>query len=113
MSDQIFSWCVDLDSYSDSQKFTTISTKYGDGYEQNTSVGINNRAGEWSVSKTAVSAEIQQIKLFLDTHKGADSFLWDVPLGSQVRVKASEYSLSKLGGDVWKITTTFTQVFYP
>ncbi len=44
---------------------------------------------------------------------GATSFLWDSPLDGEVRVKAGDYQPVCLGGDTWRITTTFTQVFYP
>ena len=54
-----------------------------------------------------------QIKAFFDAHKGANSFLWDSPLDGQVRVKAGDYQPTCMGGDVWRISTTFTQVFQP
>ncbi|EPK5973051.1 phage tail protein, partial [Acinetobacter baumannii] len=63
--------------------------------------------------RTAKKAEILEIKAFFDKHKGANSFLWDSPLDGEVRVKAGDYQPVCLGGDTWRITTTFTQVFYP
>ena len=113
MSNLTFGWCVDLNGSSGGAKFSTVEAKYGDGYSQATSVGINNRTQEWSVSRTALKAEITAIKNFLDARKGADSFLWDSPFDGVIRVKASEYQLSPLGGLVWKISTTFSQVFNP
>ncbi|MFU8927580.1 phage tail protein [Acinetobacter puyangensis] len=114
MSNQKFEWCVDLSDYSGTQSFNVLSSKFGDGYEQNVSVGINNRSGTWQISKTGKKALIQEIKTFFDAHKGADSFLWDSPLEGEVRVKTgTEYTPVKIGGDIWKISTTFTQVFYP
>ena len=113
MSNRKFTWCTDLDGNSNTQNFNVLTSKFGDGYEQNISVGINNRSGTWQYTKTGKKAEIQEIKAFFDAHKGADSFLWDSPLDGEVRVKTGEYNPVCLGGDVWRISTTFTQVFYP
>ncbi|EMR5883188.1 phage tail protein, partial [Acinetobacter baumannii] len=100
MSDLKFTFECDLDGNSNTQRFNTLSSKFGDGYEQNIAVGINNRAGEWTYQRTAYKAEIMQIKAFFDQHKGADSFLWDSPLDGEVRVKTSpEYQPRQIGGD--------------
>ena len=113
MSNQKFTWCQDLEGNSQASSFNTLSSKFGDGYEQNISIGINNRSGTWQFSKTGKKALILEIKAFFDAHKGADSFLWDSPLDGEVRVKAGEYNPVCLGGDTWRISTTFTQAFYP
>ena len=113
MSNLKFAWCQDLESNSQSSAFNVLSSKFGDGYEQNISVGINNRKGQWTYTRTAQKAEIQEIKAFFDAHKGADSFLWDSPLDGEVRVVAGDYMPVSLGGDVWSISTTFTQDFKP
>ena len=113
MSNRKFTHCQDLESNSQESAFNTLSSKFGDGYEQNISVGINNRSGQWSYSRTAKKAEILEIKAFFDDHKGADSFLWDSPLDGEVRVKTGSYNPVCLGGEIWRISTTFTQVFYP
>ena len=113
MSNLKFAWCQDLESNSQSSSFNVLSSKFGDGYEQNISVGINNRKGEWAYQRTGYKDEIIAIKAFFDRHKGAESFLWDSPLDGELRVKAGEYQLSKVGGLIWRISTTFTQVFYP
>ncbi|TVT78616.1 phage tail protein [Acinetobacter colistiniresistens] len=113
MSSRKFTWCQDLESNSQTNTFRTLTSKFGDGYEQNVSVGINNKSGQWQYSKTGKKALIQEIKAFFDDHKGADSFLWDSPLDGEVRVKASDYQPVCLSKDIWRITTTFTQVFHP
>lgn len=113
MSNQIFTWENDLAGNSGTHQFNTLNSKFGDGYEQNISVGINNRKGSWPITKTAPKAVILEIKQFLDSHKAADSFLWESPLDGQVRVKAGEYQIENRGSNLYRITTTFTQVFYP
>lgn len=113
MSNRVFTWCVDLESASASNEFNVLTAGFGDGYEQNTSVGINNRKQEWSITKTAKKSLITTIKNFFDDHKGADSFLWQSPFDGQIRVRAASYTLTPLGGEVWRISTSFSQVFYP
>ncbi|MGY5394565.1 phage tail protein [Acinetobacter sp. NigerLNRRAM0016] len=113
MSNLIFTWDNDLSGNSGTHQFNTLSSSFGDGYEQNVSVGINNRKGTWPITKTAKKEVIQSIKQFLDSHKGADSFLWESPLDGQVRVKAGEYQIVYRGSGLYRLTTTFTQVFYP
>lgn len=113
MSNRIFTWCVDLESASASNKFEVLTASFGDGYAQNTAIGINNRTQSWSISKTAKKPTITEIKNFFDEHKGAASFLWQSPFDGQIRVRAASYKLTPLGGDVWRINTSFSQVFYP
>ena len=113
MSNLKFTWCQDLEGNNQTESFNVLSSKFGDGYEQNISVGINNRTGQWSYSRTAKKAEILEIKAFFDAHKGADSFLWDSPLDGEVRVVAGDYTTISLGGGIWSISTTFTQDFKP
>ncbi|USE84350.1 phage tail protein [Acinetobacter tibetensis] len=113
MSNLKFIWKQDLESNSQTSTFNVLSSQFGDGYEQNVSVGINNCKGQWNFTKTGKKALILEIKAFFDTHKGADSFLWDSPLDGEVRVKTGDYNPVCLGGDNWRISTTFTQVFYP
>ena len=113
MSDRIFVWDTSLDGNSGSATFRVLSSKFGDGYEQNVSVGINNKSGSWPFNRKAPESVIIEIKKFLDDHKGADSFLWESPQDGQIRVKAGDYQIIDLGSNLWQISTTFNQVFYP
>lgn len=113
MSNRVFSWHENLDGNSGTHRFSTLSSAFGDGYEQTVSVGINNKKGTWPFTKTAHEDVILEIKNFLDDHKGADSFVWQAPFGEQVRVRSSEYQIEYRGAGLYRISTTFTQVFYP
>ena len=113
MSNRKFTWCNDLEGNSQTNAFKTLQSSFGDGYTQRTSVGINNKSGTWAYKRTEKKAVIIEIKAFFDAHKGADSFLWDSPLDGEVRVVAGDYMPVSLGGDVWSISTTFTQDFKP
>lgn len=113
MSNLKFTWCQDLEGNSSTTSFNTLTSSFGDGYEQNISIGINNQKGVWQYARTGTKDEILSIRNFLYQHKGADSFLWDSPLDGEVRVKSGELQISKVGGLIWRISTTFTQVYYP
>lgn len=112
MSERLFIWAESLAENSGTHSFNTLSSKFGDGYEQNVSVGINNRKGSWNFTRTDSESLITEIKNFLDDHKGADSFYWQSPKDGRIRVKAGDYQLVDRGSGTWKISTTFTQVFY-
>ena len=112
MSDRLFTYETDLEGNSATNQFSVLTSKFGDGYEQNTSVGINNKKGQWAYSRTAYSSEILKIKQFFDDHKGADSFLWNHAEHGLVRVKTDvQYQETQIGGDIWRISTTFFQQF--
>lgn len=112
MSNKQFTFKSDLEGNSNTQSFNVVSNVFGDGYEQHASVGINNRKGQWAYQRTALKDEILAIKAFFDEHKGADSFYWESPLDGLVRVKTdTSYTPTCLGGNVWRISTTFKQQF--
>jgi phage-related protein len=112
MSDRLFDYESDLEGNNASTQFAVLSSKFGDGYEQHASVGINNKKGQWAFSRKGYAAEILKIKQFFDDHKGADSFLWKHPKHGLVRVKTDvQYQEVCLGGDVWQISTTFYQQY--
>jgi len=113
MSNRKFTHCQDLNGNTQNTKFAVLGSKFGDGYEQSVSVGINNKSSTWQYTKTGKKALILEIKAFFDDHKGTNSFLWDSPLDGEVRVKTGDYNPVCIGAGVWQISTTFTQVFYP
>lgn len=105
-----FDFCPGLDSQGTiTQKVQT--SNYGDGYSQATSVGINNQYEQWNITITGKASTIAPVRAFLDTHKGDQSFYWTPPNGKQGRYRSSEYQLTPQGNDVYKLSSTLTQVF--
>ncbi|MFP6820489.1 MAG: phage tail protein, partial [Acinetobacter sp.] len=51
MSNRKFTYCQNFEGNSQSNTFKVLTNKFGDGYEQNVSVGINNKSGVWQFSK--------------------------------------------------------------
>ena len=106
-----FTWCQDIDGNSQSYKFNVLESSFGDGYKQSASIGINNKRGEYQYTRTAESAIIDEIRLFLDEHKRTKAFLWDSPKDGEITVKSGDYTMQFLGGDAWRISTVFEQSF--
>ncbi len=57
MSDLKFTFECHLEGNNQTQRYNTISTKIGDGYEQNNSIAINNLSAECTYQRTAKKAE--------------------------------------------------------
>ena len=58
MSNRKLTHCQDLNGNSQETSFNVLSSKFGDGYEQNVSVGINNKSSVWQYTKTGKKALI-------------------------------------------------------
>ena len=108
---ETFDFKNDLEGNRSSYRFNKQVTKFGDGYEQRTSFGINNKSGEWSYQRTAKLEEIDQIQAFFDRHQSVVPFIYKNPQLQFVKAVAEDYDLTCLGGNVWRISTTIRQVF--
>ncbi len=108
---ETFNFKNDLDGNRSSYKFAKQVVKFGDGYEQRISIGINNKSGEWSYQRTALIEEIDQIQAFFDRHESVVSFIYKNPQSQSVKAVAEDYDLTCLGGKMWRISTTIRQVF--
>ncbi len=75
--------------------------------------GLNNLSETWQVSRTGDLALIGPIRDFLKRHGGYRSFLWTLPTGEPVRVRAQGWQLRPRGNGVFTLNTTFQQVFNP
>ncbi|PRC93094.1 phage tail protein [Solimicrobium silvestre] len=96
-----------------STQFRVLKAPFGDGYAQTAADGINNKSESWPLSFIAKSNVIIEIKAFLDSLKGAQSFQWTPPLSKSILVQAGDYQITPNGGDVWTLTVTFEQSFQP
>jgi phage-related protein len=110
---EVFIWSPRVGSSGDDQP-DILESKFGNGYSQRLSVGINNIAGTYAVSFTGDEAYIRQIKEFFIRHKGANHFLWTPPMESQgAYITTSGWQLQTHGKKKYTLSTTFQQVFNP
>lgn len=107
-----FTWCVDAGATQDTQ-LVTNSVKFGDGYEQVSSFGINNARTAWQVAKTAYLAEIDAIYNFLIEHKGVTPFYFTINGVTKAYRTDGNISKTHLGADVWQISFNLKQIFIP
>ena len=87
--------------------------KFGDGYGQTVSDGINNKSQSWPFMHTGPKEKIKAIMVFLDRHQGAKAFLWTPPLGELGLYTCNGYNPSPRGGQVYALSATFEQAFLP
>lgn len=107
-----FTWCVDAGATQDTQLITN-SVKFGDGYEQVSSFGINNERTAWQVAKTAYLAEIDAIYDFLIEQKGITPFY--LTINGVTKTYRTEGNINKahVSGKVWQVSFNLKQVFIP
>lgn len=89
--------------------------KFGDGYEQRFTNGINSTPQSWSVSfSNRLENEAVAIRDFLRSHGGVLSFDWQPPGENRTyKFTCSSWNLVPHKGGVYSMSTTFEQVFDP
>lgn len=107
-----FTWCVDAGATQDTELRTNV-TQFGDGYEQVSSIGINNARASWQVAKTANLDEINAIYQFLMDHKGVTPFI--VTMKGETKTYRTDGNINKtqVSGAIWQISFNLKQVFVP
>ncbi len=103
-------------SYSTSlkQKPKIIEAKFGDGYEQATTMGINVDPEQWGLKFTNASkATVDAIIAFFLTNSVATTpFTWVNPDGVSGRYKCKEWARTYGGYEVNGLTCKFEEVFW-
>lgn len=86
--------------------------KFGDGYEQRTSSGINTMPKSWPLSFNArTNSEADAIMAFLSARAGLEAFDWTAPDGTTGKYICREYRRNYARYGVNNISATFEQVF--
>ncbi|WP_122543987.1 phage tail protein [Pseudomonas viridiflava] len=110
---EIFTWSPRTSSSGDTQP-NILESRFGNGYSQRLSVGINNLASSWAVSFTGTEIYLKPIQDFFIRHKGAQHFLWTPPLSEQgTFITAGGWQLQPHGRQRYTLSTNFQQVFHP
>lgn len=108
---QVFDWRMDMGATADVAHSVNV-VRFGDGYEQRHSMGINNRRVTWSGTKTGdLNSVIKPIMQFIDSHAGVRPFLWTDPHGKTAAYTCSGYSTPQRKGNFWQISLKFEQFF--
>ena len=92
-----------------------LVSKFGDGYEQRISDGINNISETYNASfKTRQKQFIDDVVDFLDTKAGVTKFDFTIPNGSgqqTVKVVCDDYTTNFEYDDYFTLTATFRRVY--
>lgn len=112
MANKTFTWDIGQDS-AETTALNKTTTRFGDGYDQAVSFGINNARKSWQCSKTDTKAVIDEIYRFLLATKGVEVFNFQ-PVKSEPSIKVrldGEISRQNIGADGWQISFNLKQVF--
>lgn len=112
MALRTFTWCVDAGATQDTQ-LVTNSVKFGDGYEQVSSFGINNARESWPLSVTGRGDKTKAVRQFLLDHKGVTPFVMTIDGETKTYRTDGNISRTHLGADVWRVSFNVKQAFLP
>ena len=95
-----------------SSKPRVKAIRFGDGYEQRISYGINTNPQEWNL-KFAMrdNTETAAIENFLSARNGVESFDWTPPNGTSGRYICREWSKVLERSNLNTINAKFEEVF--
>ena len=107
-----FTWDIDTSS-SENTSHSVNKVKFGDGYEQVSSFGINNKRKTWQCSRRDFKPIIDDIYNFLSSTQAIEPFYFQPIKSEQVIVVRliGDISRQKIGGNVWEISFSLEQVF--
>ncbi len=111
-----FTWTPDFEA-SNSPTINVIEHKFGDGYSQRQTVGINPRKSIWSLTFNKRNlTEGMAIKNFLDARLGVQAFDF-IPPGEvdpiKVVCKTGQWSYRIIAGMNMNVSAKFEEVFEP
>lgn len=91
------------------------TVKFGDGYEQRLSFGINQNPKQWSLTFDVSDAEATEIESFLDARAiDGQSFSWTPPdTVTSYKWTCQSWTREMYSIDRSKVNATFIQVFEP
>jgi len=88
--------------------------KFGDGYEQRLSYGLNTQPKKWSLQfLNRTDTERNNILAFLRTQGAAESFDWTDPNSYVGKWICPQWNTSQVSCNFNNITATFEEVFEP
>ena len=88
--------------------------KFGDGYEQRLSYGLNTQPKKWSLQVlNRTDTERNNILTFLRARGAAESFDWTDPNNYVGKWICPQWNTSQISCNFNNITATFEEVFEP
>lgn len=93
--------------------YRVIEAKFGDGYSQTISDGLNVESQTWPLTFEGGLNYVKPILEFFRRHRGSKAFKWTPP-GETVPLlfRADTVNFTSVGGGVYQVGAEFKQVFY-
>lgn len=90
-------------------EFKTLEAEFGDGYEQVSQEGLNNKRQEYSLTWANEDlTDANTIETFLDARGGSEPFYWTEPLASTATLwRCTSYTSRVTGYNSKTINATF------
>lgn len=108
---ETFKWNVERQNLSTTVNYRTINIVFGDGYEQISSDGINNKQDSYNITVHAHNQDVIDIIDFFDRHAGRKAFFWTPPLGKLGLFTCADASPTPQGGGLYTISGTFRRAY--
>ena len=90
----------------------TRTARFGSGYEQVGSLGINQNPKSFSLTYNLSEAESDTVETFLDARGGTEKFTFTPPgESSNIKVRCRAWNKTMTTKGRVQLTTTFEQVF--
>jgi phage-related protein len=112
MAATTFTWTPSYGAQERSQP-QVRSIKFGDGYEQRLTYGLNSDLKVWALSFNNVSTDVkQQITGFLQARGGSQKFNWTTPgsNGASKSFVCQEWDVTAVAPSRWTINAIFKEV---
>lgn len=110
MSKPVFTWLPDL-AAQQTVTPTVVATKFGDGYEQRTTNGINSAPKVWKLTFTNNKNNAMSALDFLQERGARESFTWTDPFNKTGTYVCRTWDGSQSQFGIYTITASFEQVW--
>lgn len=89
-----------------------LAAKFGDGYEQRTLDGINNKLETWQIQARGLkdATEAATMEAFLRTQAGVTPFTWVTPYGRTALFVCKDWARTPVYSGISNITAKFDEV---
>ena len=110
MAATTFTWVPSYGAQERSQPVVRTA-RFGDGYEQRLTYGLNTDLKVWTATFNNVSTAIKdQITGFLQARGGSQPFNWTTPYNTVSAFVCQEWDVTATAPSRWTINVTFREV---
>lgn len=105
-----FPWVPSYGSAVSTKPNVTV-TKFGDGYEMRSALGLNSMPRKWNLTFSRTTADADAIEAFFRVKGARFSFTWTPPRGEAGKWVCREWASQPTSKTTCTITATFEEIF--